>query len=803
VKTRRIKRQRQGEAGYALVASMIILMMITALGLLAMVSSSAEQVITTNLGEEQIHFFLAEQGIDRVLSHLHYLESGLFSRTLGLGYDPLQSNVDLTPKQVLENRGALHFTGDAGSSTVQPYGSMQLDAWIDPMDFEGWYDRGISRPVAINVRLTNLVKGIDKAFRAYVRSDSIWDMAYYAMNANPAVRGSSSSPESCNQASQNWYACQSAWLHGDTILGNVYVSNVSYTPADGFVMAEPDTARLFMRGKPNFLGQVSWRNAERFDYGDSSGSNYTNSQNQTRGGRNLPATLLPNFSRRNMRYNAKPLMMPPVPASTDANGSYRQAADITFKAPPTGYAWKIIFRNDMDTVDTGGTKSETWVASAITHAVNTGVSPTRGVPTEEDHGTMMIYQVPLDLGTNAERLIYRRAAFFGDDIAHRHARMLLPGGAAGVIGEIWDPNNASFKNDISGRYCYDYRNLSEATFGPANDVRDISHFFMYVPSRGQDKYNREGACVGSGSTYSGIIFFEGGPVLVSGILDGQVTIAVAGDIYLDHEIEYENSPTIPLHTYYNLNEPDILALIATGDVIIPNSYPDKRALGEREIYADDWSDAQSDPDEYTGSLFQPTGRYDNPPYNLKDDDGSEDIQAVIMSYGLACTMTGTGSNYNCSAPSTADIRAFRVGFHATPRTYNASTPAAPSYADPPFDRDPAVAAFITSGGNDSGKLRIVGAVMENIPGRLAYDHEFGAYASGTCSNGTACNRIGFSEVELSYDQRLKYLPPPYPRQATSVSGYQSFKVPLGYAAYYLMSWEEIDPTDAELSDGVW
>ncbi len=734
--TKRIKRQRQGEAGYALVASMIILMLITALGLLAMVSSSAEQVITTNLGEEQTHFFLAEQGIDRVLSHLHYLECGLFSRSYGLGYDPLQSNADLTPKQVLENRGALHFTGDAGSSTIQPYGSMTLDAWIDPMDFEGWYDRGISRPVAINVRLTNSIKGINKAFRAYVRTDSVWDMAYYAMNANPAVRTSSSSPENCNQASQNWFACQSAWLNGDTILGNVYVSNTTYTPSTGFVMGAPDTARLFMRGKPNFLGQVSWRNAERFDYGDSSGSNYTNSQNQTRGGRTLPNTLLPNFSRRNMRYNAKPIMMPPVTNIIDSVGSYRQAADITFAAPPTGYAWKIIFRNDMDTVDTGGTKSESWVASAITHAVNVGVSPSRGIPTQEDHGTMMIYQVPLNMGNATQRMAYRRAAFFGDDIAHRHARMLSPGGAAGVAGEIWSPNHASFKDDISGKYCYDYRNLPEATFGPANDVRDISHYFMYVPSRGQVKYNREGTCVGSGGNYTGIMFFEGGPVLVSGILDGQLTIAVAGDIYLDHEIEYENSPTIPLHTYSGFIEPDILGLFATGDVIIPNSYPDKRALGEREIYADDWSDAQSDPDEYTGSLFQPTGRYDNPPYNLKDDDGSEDIQAVIMSYGLECTLSG--SNYTCTAPSTSDIRAFRVGFYATPRTYNASTPYLPSYTDPPYDRDPAVAAFSSSGGNDSGKLRIVGAVIENIPGRLAYDHEFGSYASGTCVNGTSC-----------------------------------------------------------------
>ncbi|HPQ71310.1 MAG TPA: pilus assembly PilX N-terminal domain-containing protein [bacterium] len=801
MKTKRIKRQRQGEAGYALVASMIILMLITALGLLAMVSSSAEQVITTNLGEDQTHFFLAEQGIDRVLSHMHYLECGLFSRTYGLGYDPLQSNVDLNPKQVLENRGALHFTGGAGSNSVQSYGSLTLDAWIDPMDFEGWYDRGISRPVAINVRLTNLIKGINKAFRAYVRSDSVWDMAYYAMNSNPAVRGTSSSPENCSQSSQNWYACQSAWLNGDTILGNVYVSNTTYTPSTGFVMGEPDTARLFMRGKPRFLGQVSWRNAERFDYGDSSGSNYLNSQNQTRGGRSIDEDILPDFSRRNMRYNAKPIMMPPVTTVTDAVGSYRQAADITFAAPATGYAWKIIFRNDMDTVDTGGTKSESWVASAITHAVNVGVSPTRGVPTEEDHGTMMIYQVPLDMGNATQRMAYRRAAFYGNDIAHRHARMLSPGGAPGAVGEIWSPTHASYKDDISGKYCYDYRNLNEGTFGPANDTRDISHYFMYVPSRGQVKYTREGTCVGSGGNYSGIIFFEGGPVLVSGILDGQLTIAVAGDIYLDHEIEYENSPTIPLHTYSGFIEPDILALIATGDVIIPNSYPDKRALGEREIYADDWSDAQSDPDEYTGSLFQPTGRYDDPPYNLKDDDGSEDIQAVIMSYGLNCTLSG--SSYSCSAPSTSDIRAFRVGFYATARTYNASTPYAPSYTDPPYDRDPTVAEFNSSGGNDSGKLRIVGAVIENIPGRLAYDHEFGAYASGTCSDGVSCNRIGFSEVELSYDQRLKYLPPPYPRQASSISGYQSFKVPLGYAAYYLMSWEEVDPTDAELSDGVW
>lgn len=798
--TIRTMQKRRGEKGYALVAAMMILMLITALGILAMVSSSAEQVITTNLGEAQIHFFLAEQGIDRVLSHLHYLECGLFSRTLGLGYNPLQTNVDLAPKKVLEDRGALHFTGGTGGNTVQPYGAMKLDAWIDPMDFEGWYDRGISRPVAINVRLTNVIKGINKAFRAYVRSESVWDMAYYAMNANPTVRRTASSPENCNRNSNRWYACQSAWLHGDTILGDMFISNTSYSPATGFVQSNPDAARLFMRGGPNFLGRVSWRNAERFDYGTESGTNWTNSLNQTRGGRSISGSILPDFSRRNMRSHAKPIMMPPVGIITDAVGSYRQAADIVFGPPATGYAWKIIFRNDMDTVDTGGTKSETWVASAITHSVNPGVSPTRGLPTQEDHGTMMIYQVPLDLGTNANRLTYRRAAFYGNNMAQRHARMLNPGATA--VGEIWSPNHASFRTDISGRYCYDYRNLAQNTFGPANDVRDISHYFMYVPSRGMPKYTREGTCAGSGGNYNGIIFFQGGPVLVSGILDGQLTIAVAGDVYLDHEIEYENSPTIPLHTYSSPFEPDILGLFVTGDVIIPNSYPDKRALGEREIYADDWSDATSDPDEYTGSLFQPTGRYDKPPYNLRDDDGSEDIQAVIMSYGLSCSLAG--STYTCNAPSTNNIRRFRVGLHATPRTYRSANPAFPRYFDPPYDRDPAVASFSATGGNDSGKLRIMGAVIENIPGRLAYDYEFrAAYASGTCSNGINCNRIGFSEVELTYDQRLKYLLPPYPRQAVSTSGYQSFKVPLGYASYYLMSWEEIDPTDAELSDGVW
>src|SRR5512138_591510 len=68
------------EAGYALVAAMLIMLLVTALGMVAMVTSTSETKITRNIGEDQMMFRFGEQGVDRILSHLHYLPGGLMGR---------------------------------------------------------------------------------------------------------------------------------------------------------------------------------------------------------------------------------------------------------------------------------------------------------------------------------------------------------------------------------------------------------------------------------------------------------------------------------------------------------------------------------------------------------------------------------------------------------------------------------------------------------------------------------------------------------------------------------------------------
>jgi len=797
-----------GQTGYVLVAAMLIMLLITSLGVLAMVTSTSEQVITTNIGEKEMMFFFAEQAVDRIINHLHYLKGGLFATSAGgngLAYDPTQGSNDLPPRQIMNDIRAIYLYGEGASASLSRHPLAEIDAYLDPENFAGTYDRGLSRSVAISALVKQREAArrspVQKAFRIYARPRAVWDFAYFSLNHNPKDRltAASASGENCIETNDpnNWYACQSVFLDGDTVMGDTYISNVAYTTSFNFRVPKPDDepypdsdrARLFVRGRPLFSGEVRWRSP--LPFGD---------DNQTKGGSAYNGSPEIGVV---MKANSKPIMPPPMDQLIQGSQSYKSVADIILANPGTGdpaastYAWRIIFRNDLDTTS-DGVYAASRVASAITESINRGASPTLGdvnFPTNEDCGVMLVYRIPFH---NANSLIdeeNKRAAFYGDTMAKRHAAM-----SSRTIGVILaEKSNAIDRDYISGGgECFEERDnlLSSSTYGPydPNDIQG-SYDFMPVPSRGLTKPS---FCTGSGYTYNGVIFVEG-DVIVSGILDGQVTIVATGNIWLDHEVEYENHPTDILMTdYADPREPDMLGLFATGNVIIPNSYPEDDRIGfidpdvlRNHPWRDDWSDPHNPNMELT---YPTAGGQDT--IIVGDDTGDEDIHAVILSYAHQ-PCSSSGGTYTCTAPQATDIRLFRTGLYATPRTLYLTFRTDARPGDQAYDG----ASFDLEGGNDSGQLTIIGAVIQNIPGRLAYDYISSTHSvlnsSCTGGSGNACHRIGFSKVSYLHDPRLKYMMPPYPRQASSNN-----VTPYGHAVWDIISWEEID-SSTDISASVW
>ena len=408
--------------GYALVAAMLIMIMITALGVVAMVTSSSEQRITSNLGESQMMFYHAEQAVDRILSHLTYLQGGMFSVVNGLGYDPAQSGNILSPKQVLSSKSVLY---KSSAGTLDPSALYKIDAWFDPLDFNSPLANTISfwsRPAAITVRVTDSRSGSQRAFRFYVQPRSPWDFAYYVQNNVPADRKTSSlAGENCGATSPNWYSCQTALMTRDQVTGDAYVGNVVMTPA-GVTEAFPDTGTLFVRGWPVFAGEARWRSPVPFDEGTFNGAAFVNSLNQTRGG---SATSYQPKGKGGMKAYSKPVTMPNIGQTfTD----YYNSADYVFDDPTqggcVGCVWKILFRNDLDTHNdvAGGfpNRGNSRVASAYTGSVLQRRRPKRR--TDEAMGRVLRR--------------FHDAARCADDPLRRGARSKRrPGGCAHLRGE--------------------------------------------------------------------------------------------------------------------------------------------------------------------------------------------------------------------------------------------------------------------------------------------------------------------------------------------------------------------------------
>lgn len=774
------------QEGYALVAAFLILFLMTVLGIWAMYTSTAESRLSGNMSEEQLMFFFSEQGVDRIISHLHYKDQGLFSRINGLGYKFQDATTEiLNPIQVLDNKQTLYFQGNSNVGENQLF---RIDAWLDPQDYQHEMERNLSRPLAILVRVKNVRSEYEKAFRVTVAPKSIWDFAYYSLNHNPIQRNNYAG---CNGASNTWYNCQTVF-HGptpivvegeavlrkeDSITGDVYLRNAS---------SSPDDTRFFVRGAPSVKGQVRWRSAAQFDLGSYDGTKYTGSVNQTAGGQSIinhpsASTGMVNQSRDVDMFDISYL------TSWDT-AHYRRNADIRIESAGPGYIWKIIFRNEIDTNEDNCIE-EGRVGSAITTSTNNGSVDC----INDDQGTFMLYRVPWSTQADVT------CALYGNTMRRRHEEMTNSArnfcDASVNAAELWSPS-ATFSSKVSGSRCYDLRRNvgpSDHSYGPydVHDIQGIYNFF-YVPSQNRGLNSN---CISGGSgNYNGIINIEG-DVLVSGIIDGKVTLIVNGNAYIDHEIEKEDynqdiSCTQAGNcTYSSPDGVDMLGIFATGNIIIPNSRPKSYTHSWRGVYNDDFSDAENG-----RKAFVPSGNHDAFP--LTDDDGTEDIHAVMVSFGYR-PCTGTAQSLACpNGPTDAQIRGFQTGLFSYNRTstlFNAGD-GQPCC----FDNQASGYEWIDQA-NDSGTLRIRGALIQNYPGRVGYDFytSGGHWANSTCTGDSGtCHFIGH-RLEIIYDNHLKYVMPAMPG-ATSPNR----AIPYGRAAYEILSWQELNNTSL-LGSNVW
>jgi hypothetical protein len=868
----------QRNEGYAIVAAVLMLFLVTGLGIVAMVTSGTEQTINTNLNESQLMFFYAQQSIDRVISHLSYLEGGLFTTNKGLGLnfrgvpDPINTannptDLLLPTVQVLadnsdtshSSRQELYFTTTGTNNTIGVNPNMHVEAYLDPQDLQAYFDRGISRPVAITALVRNNFTKVQRVFRAYVRPHSIWDYAYFAMNQTPWQRTyHSATNEFCNAPSTTWRNCQTVLLNEDIVNGDLYIGNTVYEPnntngSNGTYYTEQyfdgtntnrQTTALFVRGVPAISGEARWRDLR----------NFTNATNQTYGGQSVQQTVQPN---QRFRNSVKPIMPPRLETilqpPTGQMTTYREMADLylyqptrfNFAVGSQNYSnqktvWKILFRTDIwpneannGTPCANGDNSVTRVTSRITHSVNCGQSPLINCPNFDKYpGAMMVYRLPFPDPANPTPLDNDmwQAAMYGDNMSNRNNAMnkALVGATSHnlpsimVSGQDFNDQQLDFgKSYFDARAIMTRNNNSTpgvcpgtaGCHGPYNPY-DISpsYTFLAAPARGFTPPNVDGD--GSNQQFNGIIFVEG-DVLVSGIVRGQITIVATGDIYLDHEVQYETNPAFMLVPMYNdLRQPDMLALIAGGNIIIPNSYPGSYQWANPALWRHQWRDDWSDPDNTLNNLpYTPVGLLDTPP--VLDDKGNKNLNAVLISYGFQCTRGSVSGNrsstFNCISPDMApggsaawqNIAQFRTGLYAQARTVNMNW-----YGDLSFPPYPNAQAFDQLGGNGSGTITIIGAVVQNIAGRLAYDDVSSTCRAGGGPNDTSgtCNKMGFSSITYQYDTRLKFLLPPYPGElglggqkgpATTAN-----VVPFGYAAWEITAWQLLPDTEP-IADNVW
>ena len=664
--------------------------------------------------------------------------------------------------------------------------SVNADAWIDLRNWEGDYDRRLSGELYIDVLVSRPATGFSRAFRFKIASRTWWDFAWFIEHYIPANRFGVT--DYCNLSGSETYAdyynCVPNLKTGDKINGDIYWRDYLNRP-------------LF-RGWPQSSGEGWWHNPDDFDFG-TLGTYYADSEQQTKGGSHT--NHHPRF-KMGIQSNSPDMQGP----NTDMVVSttlewYAQHADLVFAPPSANTAYRILFRNDLDTDDDGSYEEGSRVASAITESINDGTPADTG-----DEGIIAAWEIPFDK-TNMSNI---QAAFWGDTMKVRHERMINEG------ADLWDPDDSWITGAATA--CTDQRvnDPTTPTYRPY-DENDITFDFLFVPSRNE-------VSSGCNGTRTGIIFVYG-DVLVSGILNGNITLVSTGDIYLDHEIEYEQS-AVP---YMPENNPDpdkvdMLMLIAGGNIVIPQSCPIDDPTPSYPVFIDDWSDREVV--STGGGLYAPTGRNDTFP--IPDDFGSEDIHAVMVTFSHFCTVgSGTPPTVTCKSPFDGTLSAdqkdqlatFRSGLYAMPRTCESGMVYSNPFTVDPWDNTPKLDEtnnFLPPA-NQSGTLSIVGSIYEFYPGRLSYDfNKTGVNGSGDCNNGltytfnerinqgsapatNGCHTMNFERVLVTYDPRLKFNHPTFPIDADAANG----GIPYGRGSYKIVSWEMIPTGSAGCGGDCW
>ena len=870
------------EGGFAMLAAIIILSLLIVLGLMAFMVSESEIRVVTNIDMAKKLYFIAEQAVDRILMHLHYNPEGPI-KLLGIDMYSNPGNGDrvvILPRQIFRGVGPLAIDrASEASAPIKVDDNYTIEAAVNYRDWfrdtgNGEVARPIDQPFKILVKVKHKGSQFTKAYVVDVKPKTPYNFAYYnqnsglipdstwpSYNSNPVFRqrGRAASVT----FTDTYGYCQSMpsffdnRVIGDLITGDVYLGGYD--------------SRFLVRGGPAFAGSIWWRTLYPYydpSLSQSSGCQGCDKHPYIAGGIRSYSPEIGMFE-----DNAQDsFWFSSIGTGTDnlfGVQGIKEAANYRFTndyiSGAGHYVPRILFMHNVNVDGDNECEErvnpltcanvEARVGSAITPRLNNG-----RVEDPDDRGVMIVWRVRWDHPTaiNADHTPtyaaadfassnWYRAALSGDNLGHRMQVMLDADGTANPC--VFDGSSRSC--GTLGCTIPDARRLTVKYSGTDLYVRPAM-----VPDFGKTctELGGQGSFPYNGDRATGIIFVDG-DVLVSGVLDGRVSIYATGDIILDHEIEYEKDP---LKYANDPVDADMLGLFARGDIIIPEHAGSEYPGLPTNTFPDDWSDPL-----LGDGNFAPQGWFDsNDPYTgsyvagpLLDDDGSEDLHAIIQAAGYECKYdSGVPDCREWTDQTLIDRKLqarkdMRVGFYAMPKTVgikSGSTWAA-GFGDPqgrPFLRLAGTNYRFHNMANQSGPLRIVGAIMQEYPGRVGYDYDVGtsmiwngkqAVVDSTCTNGTSslvytctqdasdlnryywaedfsspnykpCNTVGHESFELTWDPRLRLIHPPMPYDIAYSTAPSANHIPngawwfgYGMAAYEILSWKEI-PSDTNFAD---
>lgn len=859
------------EGGFALLAAIIILSLLIVLGLMALMVGESEIRVVGNIDMAKKLYYIAEQAVDRILLHLHYNPEGPIK---ALGIDLYSNTTQILPRLVMKDVAPLVIDPDSPTPIVAD-NNYVIEAAINYKDWEtkgGQIARPINQPFKILVKVRHKGSQYTKAYEVEVQPITPFNFAYFTQNAD-------SVPDS------DWpsYNSNPVFRHRGRAADVIFNDPFGYCPTTpvffesrvagdligGDLYLGGNNPRLFVRGGPAFLGSIWWRTMQPYydpSRSQSSGcSGGCNKHPNIAGGIKSYAPLIRAFEE-NAEDSFWFASTGSSPGGANRFGvqSAYDAANYRFSNQYIGntyYATRILFLHNVNT--DGDNECEERlpgqncnaikgrVGSAITPSLNNGRVEDPG-----DAGTFVAWRVRWDhpYAINADHThaissaagfmtsSWYRAALSGDNIDNRARQILLADSNACMYNSsVRNCGNLAclVANDANRRLTLNLGSLGTANVRPAL-VPDFGKTCAQLG--GQGSFNTTQA--------SGIIYVDG-DVIVSGVVDGRISIFATGDIILDHEIEYEKDP---LKYPDDLNDVDMLGLFARGDVIIPHNSAMEYPTHPTWTYADDWSDPL-----LGDGNFAPQGWFDSGDARtsnyvvgpLLDDDGSEDLHAIVHAAGYECKYPTSGGA-DCrewTDPTLRDRKAqarkdMRVGFYAMPKTLGVIS--GTTWADIWTKAgDPAGKPFLRLAGNEyrfhnmanqSGPLRMVGAVIQDYPGRVGYDYYTGVanlswggknvIVNSSCTDGIStlvytcaydavadryhwvedfnnanykpCNTVGHESFELTWDPRLRYTHPPMPFDIAYASTPGANQIPraawwfgYGMAAYQIISWKEI------------